>query len=332
MPFEAILRKYDPVGPWEIEGGLSGWNNTTRFVRSNGLRRVLRIYETHRDAAKVAFEHRLLDALGQADLSFRVPSPIPCNDGSTIVRLEDGSGRLACLFDYIEGERPPESNAQAAEALGRATGELIGALGSLRPEGLPAYHPYYELATSYPLCTEANVSAFCRNPPGPLSGLRGELQAIEARIGGIRNGLNRFRSLPHQLIHGDINVSNALAADGRIVAMLDFEFCTRDLRAMEIAVALSGYLNEEEPLASADAFLSGAGEKVRLTPEEAEAIPELMLLRALDVFLHFLNRYFDEVDGPDVIRTQTESASNSLRTWDGLRESVRDAARRRLSD
>ncbi|WP_027091421.1 phosphotransferase [Cohnella thermotolerans] len=51
--------------------------------------------------------------------------------------------------------------------------------------------------------------------------------------------LPKLRKLPHQLIHGDINDSNLLAAPdaaGKVAAVLDFEFCTRDLRAMEPAV------------------------------------------------------------------------------------------------
>jgi len=53
--------------------------------------------------------------------------------------------------------------------------------------------------------------------------------------------------LPHQLIHGDLNASNALADEaGRICAILDFEFVTYDLRVMEAAVFLSDMVRSSE--------------------------------------------------------------------------------------
>jgi len=293
---------------------------------------VLRIYGTHKDAGKVGFEHRVLSALAEAGLSFRVPRPIPCDDGGTIVRLADGTERLACLFDYIEGERAEDENADFAEELGRATGELIEALGSLEVGGMPEYFPYYEMEAAYPLCTDEKLASFRAEPPEPLSGLREELGRIELEIRAIRSRLTTFRSLPHQLVHGDLNASNALRspADGKVAALLDFEFCTRDLRAMEIAVVLSGYMGCADPVGPADRFLLGAGERLRLTEEEAEAIPLLVRLRTLDVFLHFLNRYFDGVDGVETIRIQTESVAGSLLALDEVEPRLSAAVAARL--
>lgn len=315
LPFDSILRRYFPDGSWEIERGHSGWNNTTRFVRADGRRWVLRIYETHKDEKKIRFEHLLLKKLNEVNFQFRVPNPAACEDGSTIVRLEDGTERLACLFAYIEGERPAEGEVAAAESLGEATGELAHALGALELPGTPAYAPYYEMESSYSWCTPDKVAAFCGEPPAELREEAAALRLIGEELAAFRAYLPRFRSLPHQLIHGDINFSNCLAAAddaGTIGAILDFEFCTRDLRAMEIAVVVSGFLDADNGPEMIDAFLRGAGRRLRLSREEAEAIPGLIRLRTLDVFLHFLNRHFDGVDGIGTVKEQTVSAARNL--------------------
>ncbi|MFC4597847.1 phosphotransferase [Cohnella hongkongensis] len=315
MSFDSILQRYFPDERWDVEQGHSGWNNTTRFVRADGRRWVLRIYETHKDEEKIRFEHRLLKKLNEVNLSFRVPRPIASGDGSTIVRLEDGTERLACLFAYIEGERPAEGEVAAAESLGGATGELVHALAALELPGAPAYAPYYEMESSYAWCTPVKVAEFCEEPPAELREEAAALRLIGEELTAFRAYLPRFRSLPHQLIHGDINFSNCLTREdgaGAIGAILDFEFCTRDLRAMEIAVVVSGFLDAHNGPELIEAFLRGAGRRLRLSREEAEAIPGLIRLRTLDVFLHFLNRYFDGVDGMGTLREQTASAARNL--------------------
>lgn len=46
-----------------------------------------------------------------------------------------------------------------------------------------------------------------------------------------------YRTLPLQVIHGDFINRNALMQQGRITGALDFEFCARDLRALDLAIA-----------------------------------------------------------------------------------------------
>jgi len=242
--------------------------------------------------------------------------PASCDDGGTIVRLEDGSERMACLFAYLEGERPTESDVAAAMSLGEATGALLGAMADLEPDDRPAYAPYYEMESSYPLCATDQVAAFCDEPPTDLQDLSASLTWIREELAEFRSELPRFRSLPHQWIHGDINFSNCLTdpRDGsRIGAILDFEFCAWDLRAMEIAVVVSGFLNEDNGKGMIEAFLRGAGGRIRLGREERQAIPMLVRLRSLDVFLHFLNRYMEGVDGTETLREQTVSVAQGLR-------------------
>lgn len=334
MPFEQVLQRYGINEGWQLIQGLSGWNNTTRFVEKNGQRWVLRIYETHRDVDKIRYEHEILLALNELKLPFQVPYPMRCDDGSTLIQLTDGSERLACLFSYIEGRRPEENDAAIVHAIGQATGQLRKALSELKVKSKPLYPPYYEMDSAHPLCTPEQVAVFCSTPPSEFNGEAAELQLVGKAIESFRDMLPQFRELPHQLIHGDINHSNLLvshvADNHKIAAILDFEFCTYDLRVMELAVIVSGLLSSEQPMVSIEAFLKGAGEHLQLERREVEAIPLLVELRVLDVFLHFLGRFLDGVDGASVLREQTLSAFEGLKKLSVLREALLEVSFRHL--
>lgn len=335
MTYDDILRHYWPHGQWTVTEGPSGWNNTTRYIEAEGRKWVLRIYAPHTDPDKVRFEHAVLRALNERRLPFAVPDPVPAEDaGDTFVRLSDGTERIACLFPYREGERPPERDPIAAHAIGAAAATLSEALATLAVDGMPGYLPYYELDAAYPRCTPESVAAFCALPPEPFAAEAGRLRAIGQALEGIRSALQRLRDLPHQLIHGDINTSNLLG--GRtITAVLDFEFCTRDVRAMELAVIATGFLAEAEDasgdedvnadLALIEAMLQGFGSRLKLSREEAEVIPLLASLRKLDVFLHFLGRYWDGIDDSGVVLTQLRATDVGLKRLAGIDERFRQA-------
>ncbi|WP_373232187.1 phosphotransferase enzyme family protein [Cohnella sp.] len=335
MPFDQVLQRYGIKEGWQLIQGQSGWNNTTRFVETGGQRWVLRIYETHRDADKIRFEHEILLALNELELPFRIPLPARCDDGSTLVQLTDGSQRWACLFTYIKGHRPEENDTSIVKSIGRATGQLSNALGQLKLKSKPIYPAYYEMDSAHPLCAPEKVASFCSIPPSEFHGEAGELQVIGEAIESFRAQLPQFRELPHQLIHGDINHSNLLISDddtgSGIAAVLDFEFCTHDLRVMELAVIMSGLLSSEQAMDSIEAFLSGAGEQLQLERREVEVIPLLVELRILDVFLHFLGRYLDGVDGDSVLREQTLSAYDGLKQLNKLKDGLLKLSFRHLT-
>jgi homoserine kinase type II len=64
-----------------------------------------------------------------------------------------------------------------------------------------------------------------------------------------------------------------------VSGLLDFEFCSYDWRAMELAVALSKYVGEAEPLELCERFVSGYVVMGQLTNEEIEVLPDLINLR-----------------------------------------------------
>lgn len=300
-------------------------NNTTRYVEVDGARYVLRIYETHREERKALTEHAVLEQLSKQRLPFQVPVPVKTSDGRTVIRVGEGTDdsppKIASLFHYIQGDNPLFGCKEQLFAFGHAVGRLLFALAEIRLQDSPAYPPYYELERAHPSCPLDRVAEFCSSPPPLFKSQSLELEGIGHKLEDLQAKLSSCRALPHQLIHGDLNASNVLAGQdgGTITAVLDFEFVTNDLRVMELAVCLSDLLVREKSESGdwemlISALLLGFGSVHGLTKAEIEAIPSLIQLRRLDVFLHFLGRYFDGVDRVDILHDQIK------KTWMGIRK------------
>lgn len=332
---DETVKQYWPDWNGTVKEGDSGWNNTTRYVENKGLSCVLRIYETHRDRDKIEFEHNLLMHLQKFPLNFKVPVPVRTPEGETIIALEDGTERYACLFEYIEGVRPEEGRFHAAYSFGQSAAELTLALAAVQMEKPPAYRPYYELQQAYPVCSYEAVRDFCGSPPKAFRELKPSLLVLGEAYEELCDRLPELRSLPHQLVHGDLNPSNLLVDTERpetVTALLDFEFCTRDVRAMEAAVAISDLLGYEGKRMNILRFCDGYGARLRLIPEEISAIPLLLRLRKVDVFLHFMSRFLKGTDGPQVLRSQVQTLSAGLEALKQDEIWIREILREHLLD
>ncbi|CAM3614999.1 phosphotransferase [Marinicrinis lubricantis] len=305
-----------PGERWTMKAGKSGMNNTTRYVETSRGKYVLRIYETHRDRDKVEVEHEILKQLSRMDLPFRVPKPYEVN-GSTIMYVQD-SDQIASWCEFIPGDNPVFDREDTVISFGRVTGELIDAFESMRLDKPVIYPPYYELDKAHPSCPPEKIAAFCEAPGAVFHVYQSGLKRVKEQLEVLAQWLPRMRALPHHMIHGDLNASNVLTSDGvNLDAVLDFEFATRDVRVMELAVALSELtakeLNQTVFWDMVHCFTQGFAEKKRLSKLELEAVPILMKLRRLDVFVHFLGRYLDGVDDHDVLLQGIfESTLNSL--------------------
>lgn len=87
-----------------------------------------------------------------------------------------------------------------------------------------------------------------------------------------------YRTLPRQLIHGDYAFGNVLMNGGRVVALVDFEFCGRDLRAMELASAVGLVLTKGTRDQLWRPFVRAYVDQQPLTDAEIDALPTLIRL------------------------------------------------------
>ncbi|MFC5648476.1 phosphotransferase [Paenibacillus solisilvae] len=308
--FAFYLEAYSRDTLWRAVKEESGMNNTTRMIYSGKDKYVLRVYDNHRDVGIVQIEHQLLDKLQLAGLPFQVPMPVANLNGSTITISPDG--KLAALYAYIEGERPSSSTDRHVEALGAAAGALSNAMSHLEMdrEIRPVYKPYYEFEQSHAAMTNEKLERLSQASE-VLSKREAELSLLfaeRARLAALRT---LMADMPHQWIHGDIVFNNSLVHENRISGVLDFEFSTIDLRAMELAVVLAEFPNEDysRALEQIALFCRGFGSSVKLTKVEIGQLSDLVKLRMLDVFLHFAARYSEGLDGEPVWDHQIQRAA-----------------------
>ncbi|MDQ0254804.1 homoserine kinase type II [Evansella vedderi] len=303
--------------PVIVYRGKSGYNNTTRYLEREDKRYILRIYETHNEESKVKLEHEILLKLNQlSNLPFKIPVPV-IKDGKSLLRLQ--SNKIGCIYHYIEGDNPVFNNEEVLFSYGQSVGYLLNALKTIQIQQPLIYRPYYEIEHAHPNCPINKVVEWCSNPQDPYKEYRNELSWIASQLINFKEFIPRIKNLPHQIIHGDLNESNVLVnTDQKINAILDFEFTTRDLRVMEVAVCISEIISEE---ANEDVYLnkvyhffSGFGTTMNLQESEIEALPILVQLRRLDVFLHFLGRYLDGKDDASVLEEQIVKAA-SYQHW-----------------
>ncbi|MGQ8871691.1 phosphotransferase [Paenibacillus sp. TSA_86.1] len=303
-----VLALYGFTSEWQGERNQGGMNNSTFVLHTRDANYVLRQYETHNDQAKIAFEHGVLMALSETDFALNSPKPVSSCSNETYQIIRDrftGASKIVTLFRYLEGVNPVWDSPGQLLPLGQAAGQLSSALAKLELELEPVYPAYYRIEDAYPLCTSARLLEFCASPPETLAACAEELRQLQHELPGLFEVLRGMEQLPHQLVHGDVNASNVLVdQEGNVSAILDFEFVTWDLRVMELAVPMSDMLTmdkSEEWMWQAQAnLIRGFRENVELNADELKAIPQLILLRSLDVVMHFISRMLEGTDEPEV--------------------------------
>ena len=293
-----IVKQYFESNNYYVKSGSSGMNNTTKFLVVDNEEFILRIYESHNDNKKVNYEHAVLKALGERSLTFNIPKPKMSLNGSTIGVSSDG--KLVSMAKMIKGNNPILENVEQFYSLGSIVGEITRELGEVNIKENPIYSPCYELEKSYPKCPLNKVIEFCLNPPEDFNEEKNELIDLSRYFMKFKGCIPELRSLPHQLIHGDINASNVLEdEDNNISAVLDFEFVARDLRAMDLAICISEAIanknSDEFKFSCMKRFIDGYKNNINLTIDEIKAVPTLIMLRRLDVIVHFLVRYNEGV-------------------------------------
>ncbi|WP_018752895.1 phosphotransferase [Paenibacillus sanguinis] len=305
----AILEAYSLPPGLGVEERDSGMNNTTRYVLLPDEEvRVLRIYENHRSTEKLAVEHELLRLLAEQELPFAIPCPLRTREGGTWTIAPDG--KLAALFTYLSGAKPTPEQHHLAYAYGLATGQLTQAMEGLRLQAAPAYPPYDELLGGHTAEAAESARRLYHADPA-LASLAGEANFLLDIWVSLSSRAESIRHLERQWIHGDFSHANVLMDGGAVSAVLDFEFATHDLRAMELAVVLAEQLSAPGGLSRRVVLdmLAGYRQASQLTTDEWACLPELLQLRKLDVLLHFLNRYEAGLDPVAILVDQTRKSA-----------------------
>lgn len=309
MDLTVLASAWRTLAPQQMTPLTHGANNAVYLVDADSGRYVLRIYRNHGDIARLDTEYQILRALQSPRLPFAIPAPIATADGQYHIEISDAEHRdlIAALFPWLSGNHPDRQDTAAAFGAAVALGQLDQALAalSLPPDQLPM--PLGDFVRRYPALAD---------PIATLATLTSDTAAID-RIACLYHRLNAelpalYAALPCQMVHSDYAPSNILMEGARVTAVLDFEFCTHDLRALDLVVALSWWpielfgSGQEWPLINALGI--GYASQIHLTDGEIAALPTLLQMRSISSLLHRLTRYTQGLDSADFLRqriTQT---------------------------
>lgn len=123
--------------------------------------------------------------------------------------------------------------------------------------------------------------------------------------------------------------------------LLDFEFVAYDWRVMELAVALSKFVGEEDPLPFIEEFVSGYAQSSRamgggadggadggLTAAELEALPDCINLRIFSNVVYFTGRAYSGEDDLKSLTSRAASYAQRVRWVNANRGAIVAAAKR----
>lgn len=265
---DELLDAWDLPHPRTVAQASRGINNESWFVDSDAGQHVLRVY-AHDRLEPIRFEHELLAWLAvDGELPFATPLPLATTAGDTVAIAATARGpRPAALFGRLPGDHVNDDDVRSVARGGEALARLDVALarrgrGDTREPSftgdLTAVHP-----------AVLSLEALDREI-GPAAAVLLVRAAEDA--GPLR------ASLPRQITHGDFGFGNLLVVDGRVSALLDFEFSGWDARAADLATGLALVLSKGTGERLWRPFLRAYLGVLRFDPIEIAALPALMRL------------------------------------------------------
>lgn len=290
---DAILNPWSIEQPYTIEQVDGGTNNLSRIVYLRDDNFFLRIYQNSADLGRVRHEHAILRSLQHAGLSFAVPNPRLTRVGESFVQLPESAPTYAALFPIIPGEPPRRGDAAIAEICGEALGELDHALARLGPvaDSLPkGLEPYGDLDHIHPLVP--NPRAIIDRLPIAEESRQHVLRLVE-NVQSVVPVL--YATLPRQLIHGDYGRNNTLVHGNQVTGILDFEFSTVDLRAIDLTAGIFSFCGHalgtgsEWPIL--ERLVTGYLRQCPLTSAEVDVMPMLLRLHQIASVIHRVGRF-----------------------------------------
>lgn len=285
------IKQFDLIAPVQVVAQFPSVNHQSIQLRAANGDFVIKVYATDQDEATRRYGHMLVQWLSWRPASFTVPLPLR---GRSIdySHYNYNSNRFYSITPYIAGETPEFrllNNGQYhaailtwAYAMGTALGELHTLLQARpaqqrRPLALFQSLLTYAQPRYDPLQLSAAQVGGSSDDEALWAWWRSEATSLMAFVA------NEYPDLPQQLCHNDFAPPNLLMRDGRVAAILDFEFACPAARALDVAMALRMIMqldsNPQNSWAMAEQFCCGYAEWITLTAQEIAAMPQLIGLR-----------------------------------------------------
>lgn len=309
MDVSRLLTAWPIAEPAQIMPLQRGTNNHIwRVEAADGQTYALRALPDSGDLPRVLYETALLHALNEKQLPFRLPLPLRANSGDTFVPFEQGTGSatIATLHPFLPGSKPDRNDPTRAAQAGTALAALDTALAALPEQVIEQFQ------SSSTFGDVDHCHALVSDPLAAIEQLPVErdlsrrVHDLLAAVIEITDDL--YSRLPQQLLHRDYDPSNILMDDSGVTAVLDFEFAGRDIRVLDLCVALSwwpvdlmGTGREWEVI---DAFGAAYVRDFPLIEAELRAIPDVLRVRDAASLVHRIGRYLAGLESDAIIENR----------------------------
>lgn len=272
----------------ELHGGYS--NEVWRIDAADRSVTVRRYGTRHGTHESVAFEHAVMDhaSAGMPE----VVAPLRDAEGMTI---HASGGRFVAVLPWIAGttgRRDTAAAVRAARLAARFHREIrtLHVRGGLRSARLLGTLPW--------LLEQFKRYGAPGSPVERALPWNDLLLAVSASVARV---LPRAGRLPHVIVHGDLNTGNVVQADGKAVGLIDFDFAHESERIVDIGGLLDefGRDHDDAPLdfSRVPALIAAYAADAPLTADERELLPDMMLLHALTVVAHVVQRHGERTPG-----------------------------------
>lgn len=271
---------------------------------------------------QLSYDHSVLHGLAKAGLP--VPKIVRTPQGSRWVEYNE---HIYELFELIDGvDADPESLEEVAEA-GHMLAKFHLATGRMQPSGTKAWPRYFDPKVQLKGLKDAKkqLKSGMAGDLGPLAPQEVaetiDFLIAQAKLAEKNLPDKLYWSLPQTIVHGDWHPANLKFREHKIVGIFDFDWVSKQPRIVDVTDGLLFFGSQRQSAIDGgdiwslqqpfelvwermQIFMGAYRERINLTREELESLPDFMVCRCLYLRVDAMVRKIEPKDQLRFLVTQ----------------------------
>jgi len=198
-----------------------GIENTNYLISTRKQKFILTIFEKRVKKEDLPFFMKLMDKL--SNLKIKCPSPLKGRKGNYLFNLKS---KKACLVSFLKGKDKKKLKKKDLYVIGKNIAKMHKASRKIKLYRENSFSP---LKLKY-LLHRINKNKINKFPKNLVSEMQNTF--VEVKKGWPK-------SLPKNIIHGDLFIDNIFFYKGKFLGFIDFYFSSNDFEAYELATCIN---------------------------------------------------------------------------------------------